>query len=256
MKSFIEIIIILCFVFTKEIILEKLKSSKFSNVELINNNVLVSYEGGISKYSYDMQLISDKSISNLELTSYSEIYLLNTDQIIIQSLREIYLIENDEIKHKITRDTTSFFRQVLVIKSNTVLVLKVELSTSIIYYCLYNTNSNLDSPTKIVKSNKGYNYYKCNLVKISQTNYIVCFLVDETELYYVVFDENLDIKAKETKIEVPQSEFRINYIYSISFTDTKIILYLIQADDENYLESDFKFKSYLLIFEFNNLELK
>ena len=256
MKSFKEIIIILCFLFTKEIILEKLKSSKFSNVELINNNILVSYDGGISKYSYDLQLISDKPISNLELTSYSEIYLLNSDQIIIQSLREIYLIENDEIKHKITRDTTSFFRQVLVINSNTFLVLKVELSTSIIHYCLYNANSNLDSPTKLVKSTKSYNHYKCNLVKISQTNYIVCFLVDDTELYYIVFDENLGIKVKETKIEVPQSEFRINYIYSISFTDTKIILYLIQADNENFLESDFKFKSYLLILEFNNLELK
>lgn len=256
MKTFIEIIIILCFVFTKEIMLEKLKSSKFSNVELINNNILISYDGGISRYSYDMQLISDKPISNLELTSYSEIYLLNSDQIIIQSLREIYLIENDEIKHKISRDTTSFFRQVLVINSNTFLVLKVELSTSFIYYCLYNTNSNLDSPTKLVKSTKSYNHYKCNLVKISQTNYIVCFLVDDTELYYTVFDENLEIKTKETKIEVPQSEFRINYIYSISFTDTKIIVYLIQADDENFLESDFKFKSYLLIFEFNNLELK
>ena len=110
MKLFKEIIIILCFLFTKEIILEKLKSSKFSNVELVNNNILVSYDGGISKYSYDLKLISDKPISNLELTSYSEIYLLNSDQIIIQSLREIYLIENDEIKHKITRDTTSFFR--------------------------------------------------------------------------------------------------------------------------------------------------
>ena len=139
---------------------------------------------------------------------------------------------------------------------NTFLVLKVELSTSIIHYCLYNVNSNLDSPTKLVKSTKSYNHYKCNLVKISQTNYIVCFLVDDTELYYIVFDENLGIKVKETKIEVPQSEFRINYIYSISFTDTKIILYLIQADNENFLESDFKFKSYLLILEFNNLELK
>jgi hypothetical protein len=107
-----------------------------------------------------------------------------------------------------------------------------------------------------VKSNKGYNHYKCNLVKISQTNYIVCFLVDDNELYYIVFDENLEIKVKETKIEVPESEMRINYIYSISFTDTKIILYLIKADDENFLESDFKFKSYLLILEFNNLELK
>ena len=247
MKTFIEIIIILCFVFTKEIMLEKLKSSKFSNVELINNNIFVSYDGGISRYSYDMQLISDKPISNLELTSYSEIYLLNSDQIIIQSLREIYLIENDEIKHKITRDTTSFFRQVLVINSNTFLVLKVELSTSFIYYCLYNTNSNLDSPIKLVKSTKSYNHYKCNLVKISQTNYIVCFLVDDTELYYTVFDENLEIKTKENKIEVPQSELRINFIYSISFTDTKIIVYLIQADDENFLESDFKFKFYLFI---------
>ena len=254
MKSFIEIIIILCFIFTKEKTPEKIKSSKFSNAELINNNILVSYDGGISTYSYDMQLISDKAIPDLELTSYSEIYSLNSAQIIIQSLREIYLIENDEIKHKISRDTTSIFRQVLIINSNTFLVLKVELTTSIIYYCLYSTSSDLDTPTKIVKSNKGYNHYKCNLVN---TDYIVCFLVDDTELYYTVFDKNLDLKVKETKIEVPESELRINYIFSTSITNTKIISYLIKAndDDEKYLESDFKYNSYLLIFEFNNLIL-
>ena len=172
-------------------------NSKFSNVELIDNYILLSYNGGLRKYSYDLKLISEIPIEELELNSYSDIHQLDENMIIIESSRAIYLIENDLIKYKINFDNISFFRQVLIINSNTYLVLKVELTTSLINFCLYNTESNI--PIKIIKSN-AYNYYSCSLSSLGNNNYIICFLVDDTDIYYNIFDSNLNQIVSDTKI--------------------------------------------------------
>ena len=220
---------------TKELVFEKVSNSKFSNAEIINNNIFLSYNGGINKYSFDIKLISETIIEDLILDSYSKIHQINTNMIIIESSRTIYLLENDSIKYKIDYDSISYFRQVIIIDSNTFLVLKVELTTSIIYYCLYNTESNI--PIKIEKSSKGYNHYSCALSSLSNNNYITCFLVDDTEVYYKVFDSNLNQIKIETKIEnLPENNMRTNYLYSISITNSKIVLLLIKNNyDENFI---------------------
>ena len=186
---------ILCLIFlllkTNELIYEKVADSTFSNAELINNNIIVSYNGGIKKYSYDLKLVSEIPLDELILNSYSDIHQLDTNTIIIESSRTIYLIENDLIKYKINFDNINYFRQVLVINSKTYLVLKVELTTSMINYCLYSKDS--DTPIKIEKSSKFYRHYTCNLSTFSNNNYIICFLDDDTGFYYNIFDSNLNI---------------------------------------------------------------
>ena len=242
----IQLILIIMFLQqTSELVFEKVSNSKFSNAEIVNNNILLSYDGGISKYSFDFKLISEIPIDDLKLDSYSKIHQINTNMIIIESSRYIYLIENDSIKYKITYDSISFFRQILIIDSNTFLVLKVELTTSIIYYCLYSIESNI--PIKIEKASKGYNHYSCTLSSLSSNKYITCFLVDDTEIYYNIFDSNLNQIKSQTKIEnLPENNMRTNYLYSLSITNTKLVLLLIK----NNYDSDFLCKSYLVIFEF------
>ena len=244
MKMIFLIILLTTLNFSHQIVFEKIKNSKFSNAEVIDQNILVSYNGGISKYSYDFKLVSEVILDDLVLNSNSKIHQIGTNMLIIKSTRAIYLLENDEIKYTINYDSLSFFRQVLVTNSNTFLVLNVELTTSIISYELYNTEKN--ETIKTVKSSQGYNHYSCSLSKLSDNIYISCFLLDETDLYYSVFDADLNKIKDETKIEsLPESELRTNYLYSISITDTKIILLLIKNnEEEGYL-----YKSYLVIFE-------
>ena len=243
MKSIIYIIIILYFSFINTFILKKIKNSKFSNAELIDDNILVSYNGGISKYSYDFNLISEIPLEELKLNSYSDIHKISTNMELIESSRAIYIISNDNIDYKIDSDSISLFRQVLIIDSSSILVLKVDITTSIINFCLYNIQSK--QLIKEEKSSKGYNHYACSVSSLSG-NYIVCFLVDDNELYYIIFDSNLNKKVSETKIDTPENELRTNYIYSIQITDTKIILFLIKNNDDI---PDFKYKSYLVIYE-------
>ena len=226
------------------LVLEKIKNSKFSNAELIDNKILVSYNGGISSYSYDFKLINEYNIDGLKLNSYSEIHQIDTNKIIVESSRAIYLIENYEIKYVIDYDSSSYFRQVLVINSNYFLVLKVELTTSIISYCLYSIESNI--LIKIEKSNQSYNHYTCNLVDFSNNKYIVCFLVNDAEIFYNIFDTNLNYIKEDTKIDTPENILRTNYLYSICITNTKIILMLIKNNDL----TGFYYKLYLLVFEF------
>ena len=242
----IRIFIIIIFLEqSKELVFEKVSNTKFSNAEIVNDNILLSYNGGLNKYSFDLKLISENLIEDLILDSYSKIHQINSNMIIIESSRSIYLLENDSIKYKINYDSISFFRQVLIIDSNIFLVLKVELTTSITYYCLYNSESN--TPIKVEKSNKGYNHYSCSLSSLSNNNYITCFLVDDTEVYYNIFDSNLNKIKSETKIEnLPDNNMRTNLLYSISITNTKIALLLIKNNyDVNYF-----YKSYLVILEF------
>ena len=245
---------LLCLIFlllkTNELIYEKVADSTFSNAELINNTIIVSYNGGIKKYSYDLKLISEIPMDELILNSYSNIHQLDTNNIIIESSRAIYLIENDSIKYKINFDNINYFRQVLVINSNTYLVLKVELTTSIINYCLYNKDS--DTPIKIEKSSKFYTHYTCNLSTLSNNNYIICFLVDDTGFYYNIFDSNLNIIKNDTIINTIDNNLIINSIYCISITDTKLILLLNSAQESPlrrlYLD-DMVDKSSLIVFE-------
>ena len=65
---------LLCLIFlllkTNELIYEKVADSTFSNAELINNTIIVSYNGGIKKYSYDLKLISEIPMDELILNSY------------------------------------------------------------------------------------------------------------------------------------------------------------------------------------------
>ena len=142
MKMIFLIILLTALNFSHQIVFEKIKNSKFSNAEVIDQNILVSYNGGISKYSYDFKLVSEVILNDLVLNSNSKIHQIGTNMLIIKSTRAIYLLENDEIKYTINYDSLFFFRQVLVINSNTFLVLNVELTTSIISYELYNTEKN------------------------------------------------------------------------------------------------------------------
>ena len=136
--------------------------------------------------------------------------------IIIESSRAIYLIENNQIKYLISYDSLSFFRQVLAINSNSFLVLNVELTTSIISYCLYNPESNI--PIKTVKSNQGYNHYTCSLSKKSSNNFTSRFLTDDINLYYNIFDDQLNQIVEETKIEnAPENDIRTKLLIIYSY---------------------------------------
>ena len=228
----------------------------------MNDHIIVSYNGGISKYSYSLKLISVINIDELELNSYSEIHPINESLILIESSRALYLLEKDKIKYKINYDYISYFRQVLIIDSNTYLVLKVELTSSLIEYCLYKTNSNI--PIKTEKNNYGYNHYSCSLSSLSNKKYIICFLVDETDIYYNIFDSNLTKIVQDTKINFRDNYSKIYYIYSISITDNKIIV-LVNSINESPLrrlviEEDMINKSILEIVEIRensgNLQLE
>ena len=260
------LLIFLLFAITKEndLILEKVANSKYSNIELTDNNIIISYNGGLSKYSYSLKLISEIPIEELELNSYSEIHKINDNMLIIESSRAIYLLENDSIKYKINFDSISYFRQVLIIDSNTYLVLKVELTSSIIEYCLFNTDSN--TPIKTEKSSSGYSYYTCTLSSLSNKKYIVCFLIEEIDMYYSIFDSNLNKIVQEAKINLRENNSKLYYIYSISITDNRIIL-LINSLKESPLrrlvkeeslrrlviEEDIINKSILEIFEIREI---
>ena len=238
-------------VLTKDIIYEKIANSKFSNAELINDNIIICYNGGISKYSYNLKLISEISIEELELNSYSDIHQINENMIIIESSRAIYLIEKDIIKYKINFDSISFFRQVLIINNYSYLVLQVELATSLIHYCLYNIDSN--SPIKIFKSKNSYNRYSCSISSLLNNKYIICFLVDDKEIFYNIFDSNLNQVISDTKINIIERNIKINYISSISISDSKIIV-LINSINESPLrrlviDEDMISQSFLLVFE-------
>ena len=252
MKSVAFLLIFIILVLTKEIIYEKIADSKFSNAELINNNIIICYNGGISKYSYNLTLISEIPIGELELNSYSDIHQINENMIIIESSRVIYLIEKDIIKYKINFDSISYFRQVLVINNNSYLVLKVELTTSLIHYCLYNTESN--TPIKIYNSKNAYNRYSCSLSSLLNNKYIICFLLDDKEIYYNIFDSNLNQIISDTKINIIERNIKINYISTVSISDTKIIL-LINSINESPLrrlviDEDMLDQSFLQVFEF------
>lgn len=244
MKIISFVILITPLLLTNRIVFEKINDSKFSSAEIIDEHILISSNGAISKYSYDFKLISEYAVEGLILESKSKIHKIGTTMLIIESSRAIYLLENNAIKFTINYDSLSYFRQLLVINSNTFLVLNVELTTSIISYSLYNTESNI--PIKTIKSNKGYKHYSCSLSKLSSNTFISCFLTDDTDLYYNIFDEELNQIIEETKIEnVPEIDIRTNYLYSISITDTKLVLLLIKNNDYvNYL-----YKSYLVILE-------
>ena len=260
------LLIFLLFAITKEndLILEKVANSKYSGMELTDNNIIISYNGGLSKYSYSLKLISEIPIEELELNSYSEIHKINDNMLIIESSRSIYLLENDSIKYKINFDSISYFRQVLIIDSNTYLVLKVELTSSIIEYCLFNTDSN--TPIKTEKSSSGYSYYTCTLSSLSNKKYIVCFLIEEIDMYYSIFDSNLNKIVQEAKINLRENNSKLYYIYSISITDNRIIL-LINSLKESPLrrlvkeeslrrlviEEDIINKSILEIFEIREI---
>ena len=217
---------------------------------LIDNYILVSYNGGLSKYSYDLKLISEIKLDKLDLNSYFNIHLLNENMIIIESSRSIYLIEKDEIKYKIEYDSISYFRQVLIINSNYFLVLKVELSSYKINYCLYNYESNV--PVKTVKSNQSYIQYSCNISILSDKKYIVCFLLDDDGIYYKILDSQLNEIVSDIKISNYENNQKINYIYSISISETKIIILLNSIDDSyDRLNEVIYNKLYLEIFEFS-----
>ena len=80
MKFMIFIFIFSCLIITtNELIFEKVSNSKFSNAELINNNILISYNGGMKKFTYDFNLISQIDINELILDSYSDIHQINTN---------------------------------------------------------------------------------------------------------------------------------------------------------------------------------
>ena len=134
----------------------------------------------------------------------------------------------------------------LVIDSKNFFVLSVELTTAKILYSLYNKNS--EASTITVKNNKEYNHYICSLSKLSSNNFITCFLVEDTNIFYSIFDSNLNVKVSEVKLEgLPEAEVTTSYIYSISLQDSKLVLLIIKNDDyENFI-----YNSYLV-----NLELK
>ena len=255
-----NLFVFILFSFTNEIILEKVINSKFSNAELINNTIVISYDKGISKYSYDFKLISNITLEDLKLDSYSNIHQLNQNTFIIESSRYIYLVENDKIKYKVVYKENNFFRQVIVLDSNNFFVLEVGLTTSILNYCLFNTASN--KTLKVRKATKDYIKNICTRSSLSNHNYIICFLVNYTGLYYNILDSNLTQIVPETEIESLVNEFMVNYIDSISITDNKIILLinyikykylysnankrrLIQEDDMD----EFYSESYLVAFE-------
>ena len=68
---------LLTYALTKEISIQKIVNSKFSNAELINDIIIVAYNGGFSKYSYSLELIEQIPIKELELISYSVIHQIN-----------------------------------------------------------------------------------------------------------------------------------------------------------------------------------
>ena len=241
-------LILILFSTTKELNFENLIESKFSDAEIIDDNIVICYDGGLNKYSYDLKLVSQNLIPELSLNSKSHIHILDSNTIIVESSRAIYLIENNEIKYKLEYDSTSpaFFRQVLVIDSQNFLVLSVELTTSKLRYSLYNKNS--EAPTTTVKSIKEYSHYTCSFSKLSSNNFITCFLVEDTNIFYSIFDSNLNAKVTEVELDgLPEPEVTTSYVYSISLQDSKLALLLIKNDDyENFI-----YNSYLV-----NLELK
>ena len=248
------------FSFTNELIPEKVINSKFSNAELINNSIVISYDKGISKYSYDFKLISNITLEELKLDSYSNIHQLNKNMFIIESSRYIYLIENEKIKYKIEYKESNFFRQVIILDSNNFFVLEVGLTTSKLSYCIFNSGSN--TTVKVRTTTKDYIKNVCTRSSLSNNNYIVCFLVNYTGLYYNILDSNLNQIVPEIEIESLVNEFMVNYIDSISITDNKIIL-LINYIKYKYLYSnsnkrklvqednmdEFYSESYLVAFE-------
>ena len=241
-------LLLILFSTTKELNFENLIESKFSDTEIIDDNIVICYDGGLNKYSYDLKLVSQNLIPELSLNSKSHIHILDSNTIIIETSRAIYLIENNEIKYKLEYDSISltFFRQVLLIDSQNFLVISVESTTSKIHYSLYNKNS--EAATVTIKSSKEYSHYSCSLSKLSSNNFITCFLVEDTKIFYSIFDSNLNVKVSEVELEgLPENEVTINYIYSISLQDSKIVLLLIKNDDYE----SFIYNSYLV-----NLELK
>ena len=249
MKIFIFLFLI--YYSINELVYEKVADSKYSNAELINDYILVAYNRGLSKYSYNFNVISKIKIDELELNSYSDIHQLNENIIIIESSRVIYLIEYDKIKYKINFDSVSYFRQVIIIKDNLFLVIKVELSTFNLYYSFFNSESNI--PIKTIKSKKAYIKFSCSLSELSNKNYIVCFLVDEDGIfYYNIFDSNLNGIINDKKILLFENNQKINYINSISIKGNKIIL-LINSFSESPLRrlviDDMVEKTFLQVFE-------
>ena len=233
-----------------EIIYEKVADSKYSNSELIKDFIVVAYNGGISKYSYNLKLITTIKLDDLVLNSYSDIHPLNDNTIIIESTRDIYLIENDKIKYRINFDFISYFRQVIIINDNNYLVVKIELSTFYLYFCIFNSESNI--PIKSVKSNKPYNKFSCILSDLSNKKYIVCFLVDDEAIYYNIFDSNLNQVISDTKIIMFENNQKINYINSISIDGNKIILLINSIYDSplrRLVIDDIIDKTFLQVFE-------
>jgi len=258
MFAALKLLVIIMFSFSNEFILEKVVNSKYSNAELINNSIVISYDKGISKYSYDFKLISNITLDELKLGSYSKIHVLNNNAFIIESSRSIYLIENDKIKYKVEYKDYNFFRQVIVLDSNNYFVLEKGLTTSILNYCLFNTESN--TTLKVRKSTKDYIKNVCTQSSLSKNNYIICFLVNYTGPYYNILDSNLNQIMPETEIESLVNEFTVNYIDSISITENKIILLInyiknkySQVNKRKLIQEDnmdeFYSESYLFAFE-------
>ena len=236
MKIYVIIMIYLIsfLIIIKSIPYTEIAISKFANSKIINNEILIVYNGGFKKYSYDLTLNNDISINELELNSNSMIYTLSNDKFIICDKNHIYIIENNSIlKSYVINSYYNNYLTISVISETNFIIAETQLSTYNIIYYLYSINEN-DYTSSYSSSYQGFNI-ECNVITISSSKYAICFFihVKDFNVYSIILDSSLSISKSETKITFSDSSL-IYYISSIQFSDNQIILSLLNENNILY----------------------